>query len=49
MMYKDLATMFCDYEYKDVNQNDKLTHIGLFYKYIDTCKIREVNKMFNNK
>lgn len=46
MMQKDLATMFCDYDYKDVNTNDKLTHIGLFYKYIDSVKIREVNKLF---
>lgn len=27
-LFKDLATMFTDYDYKDVNTNDKLTNIG---------------------
>lgn len=30
MMFKDLATLFADYDYKNVNYNDKLNYVGLF-------------------
>jgi len=34
-LFSDIAKMFCDYDYKDVNFNDELKDIGNLRKTID--------------
>lgn len=40
-MFTDLAKLFCDYSYKDVNGNDNLKWIGGFYKFINNSVYRD--------
>lgn len=40
-MFKDLATLFCDYSYRDVNTNDSLRWIGGFNKFINNSVYKD--------
>eukprot|EP00801_Mesodinium_rubrum_P005211 Mrub_05214.p1 GENE.Mrub_05214~~Mrub_05214.p1 ORF type:complete len:383 (+),score=98.51 Mrub_05214:1-1149(+) len=46
-MFADMAHMYCDYTLKELNYDDKIKNVGLFYKYINVEMNRDLIKHLN--
>lgn len=47
-MFVDLAKMFCDYQYRDINLNDDIKWVGDFQKLINNKNHKELLKLMNH-